>query len=177
MKLEYTLDADDFLDFQLFTASKSEGIKKKQKRSWRLLTIWAIIVTVYFVVNKDYFLSFYFALVSIVFGMLYPKYFRWKYKKYYKKFIRANYAQRFGKPETLEFKKDSLFSKDIIGEGEVKLSEVVQLDETGNHFFIMMNNGSSFIIPKNKIGNIERLKEEFESRGLTVHNDLNWSWK
>ena len=124
MRIEYSLEEQDFLVFQLFTASKSDRINKKKRNGWILLTVGALLITVYFYLSRINSMAIYFGIVVIVTGLFYPKYFRWRYKKHYHTYIIENYSKRFGELATLEFNPDSIFSRDKTGEGKLNLSEI-----------------------------------------------------
>jgi purine-cytosine permease-like protein len=177
MTFEFKISEQDFLDFQLFTASKSDRINKKKRNGWLFLTIGAIVVALYFYVNHNTFLSIYSGLVAIVFGLFYPKYFKWRYKKHYKTYIKDIYSKRFGQIETIEISNDSILSKDKTGEGRINLSEIEQIDETDNHFFLKISTGISLIIPKKELNNTANLKKKFKDIGLTLNDETNWKWE
>lgn len=177
MTLEYKIDEQDFLDFQLFTASKSDRINKKKRNGWILLTIGSIVVALYFYLNENVAMTIYFGLVAIACGLFYPKYFKWKYKKHYKPYIKENYSKRFGQIEALEINNDYIFSKDKTGEGKINISEIERVDETDNHFFLKISTGLSLIIPKKELENVDELRENFKEIRLTVNNETNWTWK
>ncbi len=177
MKLEYVIEENDFLDFQLFTASKSKRINKKKKNGWLLLTISAIVMGIYFYMNQNMLMTIYFGIVSLTCGLFYPKYFKWRYKKHYKAYINENYSKRFGLIEIIEINDNYILSKDKIGEGKIKLSEIETINETGNHFFLKVSTGMSLIIPKDRINNPNKVRSEFEKLGLKINNELNWKWK
>ena len=112
MKLDYKIDEQDFLDFQLFTASKSDRINKKKRNGWILLTAGSIVIALYFYLNGNSTMTIYFGLVALACGLFYPKYFKWRYKNHYKTYIKENYSKRFGQIESLEISSDYIFSKD-----------------------------------------------------------------
>ncbi|MBK8807419.1 MAG: YcxB family protein [Bacteroidales bacterium] len=177
MKLEYKIIEQDFLDFQLFTASKSDRIKKKKTNSWILLTAGSIMVAFYFYFKENTIMTIYFGLVAVACGLYFPKYFKWRYKKYFKIYIKENYSNRFGHVETIEINNDSIFSKDKTGEGKINLSEIEKIDETDNHFFLKISTGLSLIIPKRELEKTDELKSKFKDLGLTLNNETNWMWK
>ena len=177
MKLEYKINEQDFLDFQLFTASKSNRINMKKRNGRILLTAGSAAIALYFFVNENIVMSIYFALVAILSGLFYPKYFIWRYKKHYKTYIKENYSKRFGQIETLEINNDWIFSKDKTTEWKINLSEIERIDETDKHFFIKMSTGISLLIPKRELDTIDKLREKFKDIGLSVNNETNLSWK
>ena len=177
MTLEYKINEQDFLDFQLFTASKSDRINKKKRNGWILLTIGSIVIALYFYLSENTAMTIYFGLVAIVCGLFYPKYFKWRYKKHYKTYIKENYSKRFGQVESLEINSDYIFSKDKTGEGKINLSEIERVDETDNHFFLKISTGMSLLIPKSELGNVDKLRKKFKEIGLIINDETKWTWK
>ena len=176
MKFQYKIEAEDFLEFQLYTASKDPVVQKRKLRSWILLPIAFSIMAIFSYLSQTYYLAIYFVVLALVIGFFYPKYFRWRYKKHYASFIGRNYAKRFGQPAELEITKDYILSKDKVAEGKVKLSEIEYVSETLNHFYIKISTGMSFILPKRELDSSLNLKEEFSRIGITVKDELYWKW-
>lgn len=177
MTLEYKINEEDFLDFQLFTASQSERINKKKRNGWILLTLGSILIALYFYLNNNITMTIYFGLVAFACGLFYPKYFKWRYKRHYKNYIKENYSKRFGELATLTINSDSIFSKDKTGEGKINISEIEQIDETDKHFFLKISTGLSLLIPKKELSDIDGLRAKFKKLGIVVNNELNWKWK
>lgn len=177
MRIEYKIHEQDFLEFQLFAASKSDRINKKKRDSWILLTLGSIVAAFYFYLNQNNPMAIYFGLVAIACGLFYPKYFRWRYKKHFQTYIRENYSKRFGESEIIEITTDSIFSKDKTGETKINLSEIEKVDETNNHFFLKISTGHSLIIPKNELSETDALRKKFKDLGLPVNNETNWKWE
>lgn len=176
MKFQYKIEATDFLEFQLYTASKDPIVQKRKLRSWILLPIAFTIMAIFSYLSQTYYLAIYFIVLAFVIGFFYPKYFSWRYKKHYASFIGRNYAKRFGQPAELEITKDFILSKDKVAEGKVKLSEIEYVSETPNHFFMKISTGMSFILPKKEIDASVDLKAEFTRIGLVVKDELGWKW-
>ena len=174
LQIEYQLDENDFMEFQLFAASQSPLIAKKKRRSWLLLSLASTALTINFIINQGNFLAVYFGVVSASIIMFYPRYINWQYKRHFRKHIRENYVNRFGTIEYLEFHDDHLFVRDKIGEGTINVSEVECVDETPNHFFLKVSTGMSIIIPKNGLSNLDEIREEFQRLGIVINNHLDW---
>lgn len=177
MIIKYKIHEQDFLDFQLFTASKSDRINKKKKNDWILLTFGSIAIAFYFYLSENIAMTIYCGIVALVCGFFYPKYFKWRYKKHYKAYIKENYSKRFGQDETLEIFNDCISSKDKIGEGKINLSEIERVNETNNHFFLKISTGLSILIPKRELDSVEKLREKFKDIGLSINDEKSWTWK
>jgi hypothetical protein len=176
MKFQYKIEAEDFLEFQLYTASKDPIVQGRKRKSWIILPILFSFMAAFSFMSETFYLAVYFVVLAIVIALFYPKYFSWRYKKHYASFIGRNYAKRFGQPAELEITKDFILSKDKVAEGKVKISEIEYVSETQNHFFIKISSGMSFIIPKKEVDASIDLKAEFTRIGLVMKDELNWKW-
>lgn len=176
MTYEYDLDEQDFVDYQLFIVSKSERMLKKKRNSRLLLTAGSFSIAAYFYAVGTSGMMYYFLLIGVLTALFYPKYYKWRYKNHYRNFIRTNYAARFNKPATLELTQSQVIARDDSGEGKVHLTEVEQVNETQNHFFLQLKSNDSLIIPKKKLDDFQNLKAEFKSRNLKIVDELDWKW-
>ncbi|MEM8524386.1 MAG: YcxB family protein [Bacteroidota bacterium] len=176
MTIEYQLQEEDFLAFQLFTASQSRSIQQKKRKGQLFITIGSLVLASYFYANKNLPLTIYFVLFAVVTLIFYPQYFKWRYKRHYERYIREHYAKRFGETATLEFKSDVIYSKDRIGEGTIKLSEIEKVEETAGYFFLKISSGFTLILPKTTMKDITNFKIKLTELGLSVNNFTNWHW-
>lgn len=175
MKYTYKIEKEDLLEFQLYIASKSEVLAKKRRNNRAILIAASTLFSGYFFSSDEVIMGIYFAVMVVLFVLFYNKYFSWKQKLNYSRFIQANYANRFGMEETLETFPDKIHVKDNFGEGDVKASELKSVVEIGSHFFINLESGSSLIIPKAQV-NTNALKNDLARLKTTFEEDLNWSW-
>lgn len=176
MKLEYPIEQEDFLIFQLYTASQSEMIQKKKRKGWIGATVLFAATSIFFVVQENYPSAIYFGICTLLFGFLYPIYFSWRYKRHYNKYIAEHYQNRFGIPVILEINEEEIFSQDKAGESRFKLSEIEQVNEIGEYFFVKISTGASLIIPKDGVGDADSVRNEFERLGLKLNQMLDWKW-
>ncbi len=177
MKLEYKIEEEDYLAFQLYTASQSPKIQKKKTNSHILITsALALLGLAMISLSADKTFGFLYLIMAFAFGFYYPKYFKWRYKKHYLSHIRESYKQRIGLVVTLEFLEDSIVAKDKTGESKLSLSEIEVVKETSQHFFLLFSTGVSVIIPKLDEEESEALKVRFEEAGIQVEDHLNWKW-
>jgi len=177
MKLEYEIKEQDFLEFQLFTASQSKKIYRKKLKGWIFTTLFFVILSAYFYFDYNNILAICYGICAIIFGLFYPKYFAWRYRKHYKSYIKENYSYRFGKKEYIEINNQFIFHRDKTGEGTINMSEIEKIDETEKHFFVRVKAGVSLIIPKNEIQNSDEVRAKFESLGFSVIKNHNFNKK
>ena len=170
MTLEYSLTEDDYLQHQLFLASKSEKIKKKRINSWILTTLAFLSLGFILYSNKPKFMSYYFLTAGVLSAFLYPLYLRYYYKNHYKKFIADRFKNCFGLIATVKFNQDDIETFDITGESKINLSQLEQINEIPNYIYLRLKSGGSLIIPKLQISNIDIVRTELQtiSTGFNV---------
>jgi hypothetical protein len=180
MNVEFTLEKEDFLTFQLYTASKSETVIKTRNKYRIRVPIAYAILSIILYEFADIIFAGIFLCVGLLWYLLYPYYIRKKYVKHYSKHIDEQYKNRFGKSESLTIKSDVIESKDIIGESKINMREIEELNEIKDYYFIKFSSGVSLIIPKNRIKKSEELKEKLQNivSDLSIkHNqELDWKW-
>jgi hypothetical protein len=175
------LDENDFLTYQLYAASKSTRVKNGRVRGWVILTLSFLILAYSFYVGNDKALGIYFLVLSGLTSILYPFYTRWRYKNHYLKHIRDTYKNRFGGNTDLEFNDDTIVTRDKTGEMKINKSELQEINEIQDYYFIKIKSGDSLIISKAKSDDLEKIKSELKSitdkLGIRHNVELNWKWK
>ena len=175
-----TLGENDFLTFQLYTASKTPRIKNGRIRSWILTTGAFLCLAYLFYASNNDFLGNYFLVLAGMALCLFPFYSRWRYRNHYRKFVRDTYKNRFGENCELEFDHDFIRTKDSTGELKINKSEIEAINEIQNYYFLKTRSGTSLIISK-KTHDIENIRNEIksmtETRGLKHNVELDWKWR
>ncbi len=181
MTIEYTLTREDYLQMQLFAASKSPRIVKSRNKSRLLLSIVYVIlgVILFFGANDVYAISFF--LFGVGWYFYHPFMMRRRYKRHFEKYIDETLANRFDKTVELRFEEDSLMEKSHMGESKVNLTEVTAVYETNDYFYIEFSSGQYAIIPKNRIINLHDfssfIKGVAARLSVPFHEELDWKWK
>ncbi|MEM7575520.1 MAG: YcxB family protein [Bacteroidota bacterium] len=174
-----TLEQEDFLRYQLFTASQSKRIRQKRIRSWILLTVSFLVLGIVLIQDPNQSSSYYFLALSIITLILYPIYQRWQYKRHYEKHIADNYANRIGIESELVFEDGLIISRGANQEGKIKLTEIQEINEISDNLFIKIKTGESIIIPS-RIYEYGRLKEELNELiqllGVSWNEYFDWKW-
>lgn len=180
MKIEFSLDLKDYLEHQLYTASKSKRISNKKRNTWLILTA-SIIILAFFNFNKeDKLLFYYFLVFALITFIFYPFYQRKQYKTHYTKHIEEHYFNRFGQESTLNFEEECIASNDANFETKMNYVAFEELNEIKNYYFIKLKTGGSIIIPKNKLKNSEEFHKEINKIADTFNwkknVELDWKW-
>ena len=174
-QFNYHLNSEDYLTFQLYTASHSKVVAKKRKSEWMLLWFLPLVFGLYFLTSNEYLLASYFFVVAVITYLFYSQYFKWRYKKRHLKFILTNYQEHFGAEEELTFNVDHLYLKNKTGEGKVLLDTVLSAVEIPSHLFIKLNTGTSIILPRKEV-DIDAVKSELMKLEVEIEEELDWTW-
>lgn len=176
LKYEYTLQEQDYLDFQLFIASKSERISNKRRNGWIWLTIGSSILAAIFYLIEKLPMTIYFGLAAVLILLFFPRYFKWRYKSHYKKHIREHYKKKFNEFITIEIYPDFILTKDKIGESKIISDQIEIVHETLKNFFVKVSTGDSFIIAKDGDRSSQLLRDKFNEMGIPLSNEQDWKW-
>jgi len=182
MELKYSLTENDFLEHQLFLASKTDRIIKQRRKSWLLVSFIFFGLSFIFFQADSMMMVYYFLAFGILSLIFYPNYQKKYYKKHYQKYIADTYKNRFDQIATIKFEDDFIETTDMNSESRINYSAFVEFIEIENYFFLKLKTGGSIIIPKKlKHENIIDLKSElvhiFEQNQIKITEELNWKWK
>ncbi|WNH11526.1 YcxB family protein [Thalassobellus suaedae] len=178
MTLEYSLTNDDFLEHQLYEASKSKRIKSKRFKIRIINPVLFIILGIFSYLSDN---KLFFPLIMLVFAVLwfflYPIRAKKNHIKHYKNHIKDNYKNRIDKLVKLEFNENYIHMHDDTSESKIKTSEIKSLIELKNHFLLKLNTDMSLIIPKRVIENVNVFKEKISELKTPIIDELNWTFK
>lgn len=147
MELNYSLSKAYFLEYQLYTASKSKTIRNQKLRNYFYVSATYLILCIY-MYNHNKLGFWYFLPFSIFMMIALPFYMKWKYKSHYKKFIDENYSERFGLKCKLRFEENKIVEESKLGESKINYESLNEINEIQNYYFLKMLTAQSLIIPK-----------------------------
>ena len=180
MELNYSLNENDFLEYQLYAASKSENIKSQRRRNLVIMIVIfiAFFISIYSSTKKFPILPLIGYIILIIIYKIYETY---RYKNHYKKFIRENYKERFGLVCTLNFGENDITEESKLGQSKINYESLTEINEIQNYYFLKILTGQSLIIPKKEIKNMEQFRSllaQIKSKYKIPENiELNWKWK
>ncbi|MFD0860582.1 YcxB family protein [Sungkyunkwania multivorans] len=178
MTINYQLTDSDFLEYQLYTSSKSKLDKKRRFRSRIIIPIIYLVLGLFFANQSGKFgIGIAFLVFGIFWFVFYPLYSKWRYKNHFKKHVEENYKNRINKPVEIHFDENSVNAKDFTSESKINGTELKELIETKDHFFIKLTTDLSLIVPKHSIGNQLEFKKRVTELGAQYVDELNWKWK
>lgn len=146
-----------------------------------ILPIIYAVLAILFISRQNYYLGLVFILLGISWYYLYPLYESKRYVKKYAAIITKSFGDTFPKNVKIEFTEKALSSFDAFGESKTNLKNISEIDETANHYFILLNSGAAYILPKNRIEKINEFQSWLDvvlkKYAINWYRDLDWVWK
>jgi hypothetical protein len=180
MNTEYTLSHEDYLIFQLYTASKSKHIKQKRFNTRFIVSVLYLALGLMLIYLGNIIAGLAFVGFSVLWHLFIPVYLKKRYLKHYSNYIRENYYNRFDLPIYVRFDREIIFTKDRTGESNINSSELVEINEISHHYFLKFKTGESLILPKKKISNPDEVKTalaDLVNQWNIKHNvETEWKW-
>ena len=178
MKLEYKLASTDYLEHQLYLASKSGSVKKKRRINRLVVPVIYIGIALYdFSREGSGVLGFIFLFIAILWFLLYPLYSRKRYKKHYLKHIEEHYKNLLNRDSEIVLNPDYLLLRDNSTESKVSLKEIECLVELKERFLIKLRTGLALIVPKKGIPDLEAFRENFKMLDVEFLDETHWEWR
>lgn len=175
------MDENDFLTFQLYTASKSSRVRRSRLRGWALTTFVFLCLAYLFYSSGNEFLAIYFLVFAGLSATLYPLYSRWRYRRHYLKYIKETYKSKLGETYELEFERDTIRTRDRTGEMRINKSEIEEINEIKDFYFLKAPNRVDFDNFKSKSDDIDKIRNEVmsmaEGHGVKYSVELDWEWR
>lgn len=178
MKFEYKLTAEDFLTYQLYSASQSPAIQKKRRNTRFLVPLLYIVLGGYsYIDGKSLIVGGSFIGVAFIWYFLYPFYSAWRYKRHFQRQIDTYYKDRVNINSELTIEKNRLIAKDETAESKVKVEELDSLIEINDYFFIQLKTGIALVLPLKVVQDKTGLIKQFENMNVPYKSEKNWIWK
>lgn len=180
VQIAYTLDKNDFLNHQLYLASKSPRIKQNRLKSRVWVIAMFLALASMFYVKNDTDLFYWFLFLALLAGILFPYYSRRMHVNHYKKYIDENYTNKLGKLVVLHLEDNRINSKDELSEGSLNLAGLTEIVEVPTAIYIRVDT-NSLILPKEQIQNMNEVRDALEAVSINYNipfrKELEWTWK
>ena len=182
IKIQFALHKADFLMYQLFVASQSSKLKERRNRTKKIIPLlYLILGAIMYVPLEQPIFGAVFAIIAVGWFFFWPIREKSIYLKYYGAYADEYYINRYGEQMELVFDAEYIYMKTNYSESKIILSHIERLDEIRDYFFIKLLSGASFILPKKKIADFEKIKEDLlallASLDVKYNCDLEWEWK
>ena len=176
MKLEFILEEKDFVNYHLFSISENKNAKKIESIGKYVLAGFFLCFGLNLYNSNNIEFAIFFGILAIASILFFNKLYKSRMVKLQSKIVKNSYAKRIGEKENMEFTSDYLITEDKTGQSKIKRSEIECVNEVPNNFFIKLSNGSSFIVSKKGLVNIDQFKDECKALNITIIEHLDWKW-
>ncbi|WP_196886851.1 YcxB family protein [Aureivirga sp. CE67] len=172
MILEYELHKTDFLAYYMYACSKSNTQEKNRFLSRIAIPLVYIVFAGYSMVElKKPILVVTLVIIAFVWFLFYPDYSKLRSQIHIEKEI-EELETKFPLKVSLEINEKEIYFENQ----KIHSSQMVEIVETLDHYFINLFNHKHIIIPKKAIDDqdeILRLLESFETNHVDA---INWRW-
>lgn len=166
MELEFQLTEEDYVNFNMDHAKKSETMKKSiliQRILGPIIFMVAPFVITRFSDIPLWYWLIVFIILSFIWFFYYPNYAEWEIKRRVKKMFTEGNNENLFNVRKLIVDGERLSEISAIGESKVSWDKVISLDESEDYLYIYLSSVSAHIIPKRVFKNIQE-QEEFISK-------------
>ncbi|HEY0262049.1 MAG TPA: hypothetical protein VGB95_03425 [Chitinophagales bacterium] len=178
----FQLDENDFLTSLLFLASKSDQIKKIRQRNKIVIPLLYVGLGLLLGLwGSDIGFLVTFLVVGFLWFLLYPLWEKRRYVNHYKQYIQETYKERIGKNMTVEFNNEFVVARDSGSETKTLTTVLDEINEISSLIILRMKSGQTFILPKDKIMNVDSVIVELKDLAACLKIqyivDEKWEWK
>ena len=181
IELKYALHKVDFLMLQLYTASKSETLKSRQKRAKIVIPVLYLVLglILYFPLHQPI-VAIVMVVLAVAWFLFYPSRQKKTYTNYYAQYIDEYYTSRYGEEMDIIIDENYIQVKTSYSESKTILSHLAVIEEIPDYLFLKYESGASLIIPRKKVADFEKVKEDLlaltANLDVKYTSDLNWKW-
>lgn len=151
MEIKYELTKDDYLAFNLHYVKHSNTIKQSLFRQQFFTPIIFLILPFIFSWFMGEFsigLSITFMLVSVVWMIVYPKYFYWHITRNVNKTLNEGENENLMGQHMFIGNDEGFIETNKAGERKVSWSSIERVEENDEYYFLFFSAMSAYIIPK-----------------------------
>ena len=138
MTIQFSIDQQDYLTFQLFTASRSVNINRKRFRNKALIPLVYFAFGLWFSLQGQIIPVVVFFLVGVLWYLFYPKWDKGNFERRYNNFIAKNYKDSFNKKAEMIFQSDNFVVNDFVNKLKFNYKEIEEITEIGSMFLIKL---------------------------------------
>ncbi|MEQ8352046.1 MAG: YcxB family protein [Leptospiraceae bacterium] len=178
MKLEYTLELDSLLTFQLYAASQSSRIKKQRMLGWFLVALISFSLVPIYLWLQFYIAAALLGAIGLFWIVLYPFYSRWRYRRHYRKHIQDGLKGMLNRRVSIELN-DEIVMEDESARTQIKLNHINSVVTIPDYALILMGTGQAISLPRRQLGESldAFLQSLLTATGLEIINKPDWRWR
>jgi len=180
-EINYQNNREEFLNYQLYIASKSDRVRRRRKRGKSVIPVCYILMGLFFLMRGSTGLGFIFCTIAILWYFIYPLWEAKYYVRHYKAFIKEHYEEMINRSVHMEIGTKHLTAATDNTQSSMAVSEIVSMVEISSAVFIRLKTGLAFIIAKANMAHpdekISELKAVASRLNIPYITDNTWRWK
>lgn len=182
MIVNFQLEEQDFLRYQLYIASKSKKLQKYRfRKRITFPVVFCFFGLLFLFVHIPLRVSFLCWGGALVWFILYPLLDGRRYQNHFLRFVRQTYDFKFGKQVSVEMMKDKLVGNDNGHLIKVVADEIKGIVVIPQLILITISQEQIMLIPSEKIDRqkefLDSLKQFASEHHLNFQEELSWKWK
>jgi hypothetical protein len=181
LNINFTVSAEDFLNHQLFIASRSERIRKKRAKLKYTVPVLYLLFGVVLLLGSRFVLGGIMVGVSILWYLFYPKWERTSYVKHYKNVIDDYFKDNINSEMSVDLQEDVIHGVSNGTESRLETKGIQEFVEAPTAFYILLSGGQSIILPKQNLQDEAAVKAKLQAIAAHVQIPfeiaLNWTWQ
>ena len=150
-RIEYTLTAEDLLQFNLYYSSISPNHARQRKRHRILVPVVYMILALLLLREGSHIAATLFTLFAAVWFALSPRWLRKRYCKHYERHIAETAGDVLPRSTVLELLPDGIFSSSHIGETKFRYDAVDRVVENNGYTYVFIGKGMALVLPHDRI--------------------------
>lgn len=179
MNLQYQLEDIDTVQALMFYTWQNPTFKKKRNRNWLINTLALFSLSLCFWISNNNYFATWFLIAGVILGCGFPFYIRWQQKRNFINYI-ANFSKDWEQQVCKLVIEDGYIEiSDNDSWAKIALKRVAVVHEITSYFFIRFKSGTTIVIPKNKINDVEAVRKELmelqPNFNIPMVTDLKWT--
>lgn len=172
-----TLTENDHIIFQLYEASTNPVKIKSRKKSYFFLLVLSLLVICYGYLKNETFLMYYGLFCTFLVLCFGNFYLQWRHKRHYTKQVKNNLNCQSVESVQVEIVDDHIRVIDKVSDSSVKISEITEVNEIKDYFFLKLSTGLNLIIPKTVSALNDEVNVMIKNHNIPHVVQLDWKWR
>lgn len=171
---------EDLLTKYLFIASNTTRIKRGRNRIWIALVVLFTMLAILYSFDADKFLMWLFIAFGIILLLFFPFLITRILKRQYESIVAEQFNNVKNLPFEITLEDESISYKSNIGDVQLKISQIEQIDEIQNYFFLKFSSNDTITLPKRSFSYDllnNYLMDVSTKNAIPFNRQLNWRWK
>lgn len=182
MIINFQLEEQDFLRYQLYIASQSKKLRKYRfRKRITFPLVFSFFGLLFLFVQVPLRVSFLCWGGALIWFALYPVLDSRRYRNHFLRFVKQTYDFKFGKQVSVEVTQNKIIGNDnghLIKVVPKEIEEIVIIPQL---ILLKISQEQIMLVPTEKIDQqsqfIDCLKQFAETYQLKINYDLRWNWK